>query len=294
MNYKNGRPKGYAPWKPNKKTQIVFNQIIEILNQYRPYWPLVIRQIFYRLVGNYRLNKTEKAYARVCEYTNRGRRSGIIPWEAIRDDGTTRVNPEGFTDANNFLDVVIDAAETYVRDKEKRQPKRILILVEAAGMVPQIVKVVGDYGIPVISSSGFDSLTMKYELAQDIINDGRPTVVLHIGDLDPSGVCIFDSVQADVKAFVGDEHELQFIRIALTPEQVALYDLPTVPPKKYDKRGEGMRKTCQVEALAPDILADIVKEAVMKYYDMAQYKNDVTAEKRERKYLMNKLSELEI
>ena len=292
MKYKSGRPKGLASWKPQKGTQEILNQVTEILAQYREHWPLTIRQIFYRLVGVYGYEKTEKGYSRLCEYMTRARRAEMVPWEAIRDDGTTRTDAKGYIDMNSFLKTVIYSAGQYIRNKQERQPIRILILVEAAGMVPQIVKAVGIYGLSVISSSGFDSLTMKYELAQDIMNDDRPTVVFHIGDLDPSGVCIFDSIQADVEAFVGNEQELQFKRIALTPAQVALYDLPTAPPKTTDKRGEGMRETCQAEALPPDTLAKIVKEAVMQYYDMAVFNADMQAEQQERVLLIERFQGL--
>lgn len=292
MKYKSGRPKGLASWKPQKETLKILNQVTEILAQYRVHWPLTIRQIFYRLVGVYGYEKTEKGYSRLCEYMTRARRAELIAWEAIRDDGTTRTDAKGYIDMNSFLKTVIYSAGQYKRNKQERQPIRILILVEAAGMVPQIVKAVGIYGLSVISSSGFDSLTMKYELAQDIMNDDRPTVVFHIGDLDPSGVCIFDSIQADVEAFVGNEQELQFKRIALTPEQVVLYDLPTTPPKKDDKRGEGMREICQAEALPPDTLAKIVKEAVMQYYDMAVFDAEVQAEQQERALLIERFQGL--
>ena len=292
MKYKSGRPKGFAAWNPRNETLIIMNQVKDILTQYTEHWPLTIRQIFYRLVGAYMYEKTEKGYSRLCEYMARARRSEIIPWETIRDDGTTRVDSKGFTDMNSFVETVIYSAENYTRNKEKRQPTRILILVEAAGMVPQIVKAVGIYGLSVISSSGFDSLTMKYELAQDIMNDDRPTVVFHIGDLDPSGVCIFDSVQADVEAFVGSAQELLFKRIALTPEQVVAYNLPTAPPKVTDKRGNGISHTCQAEALTPDTLAMIVEESVMEYYDMAVFEADLHAEQQERELLVERFKEL--
>lgn len=292
MKYKTGRPKGLAAWRPQTETQKVMNQVTEILAQYREHWPLTIRQIFYRLVGIYGYEKTEKGYSRLCEYMARARRSELITWEAIRDDGTTRTGADGWQDQDHFIRSIVAMAKTYQRDKSENQATRVMVLVEAAGMVPQIVKAVGSYGLPVISSSGFDSLTMKYELAKDIMEDGRPTVVLHIGDLDPSGVCIFDSVQADVEAFVGDSVELQFKRIVLTPDQVVLYDLPTAPPKVKDKRGEGMRETCQAEALPPDVLAQIVQNEVMNHYNMEQYVDDVLAEQRERALLVEKFQGL--
>lgn len=294
MKYKSGRPKGLATWRPQTETKKVMNQVQEVLTQYREHWPLTIRQIFYRLVGVYGYEKTEKGYSHLGEYMTRARRAELIAWEAIRDDGTTRTDAGGYTDMSDFLKSVVYSAGKYTRNKQERQPTRILILVEAAGMVPQIVKAVGSYGLPVISSSGFDSLTMKYELAHDIMSDDRPTVVLHIGDLDPSGVCIFDSVQADVEAFVGEEQDLQFLRIALTSDQVVLYGLPTAPPKPRDKRGEGMRETCQAEALPPDVLAQIVKEEVMHHYSMEQYTDDVLIEEQERALLIEKFQGLEV
>ena len=292
MIYKNGRPKGFVSWKPQKATQQILLQVQEVLAQYREHWPLTIRQIFYRLVGVYEYDKTELAYDRILDYMARARRSRMIPMEAIRDDGTTREDGEGWQDTEHFLRFIVQEAKRYTRNKQERQATRILILVEAAGMLPQIVKAVGLYGIPVLSSSGFDSITMKYELAKDIIDDGRPTVVFHIGDLDPSGVCIFDSVQADVEAFVGNDQALLFKRIALTPDQVILHNLPTVPPKATDKRGGGMSETCQAEALPPDTLAMIVRAAVEEYIDQAQYDDDVAAEYEERRDLIDRVSGL--
>lgn len=291
MNYKNGRPKGSAPWNPQKGTRVILDQVQEVLDQYREHWPLTIRQIFYRLVGAYGYEKTEKGYGRLSEYLTRGRRAGLVPWAAIRDDGTTRVDSKGYTDAASFLNVVVNSARLYKRNKQTRQPVRIILLVEAAGMLPQIVKAVEPYGLSVISSSGFDSLTMKYELAQDILSDDRPTVLLHIGDLDPSGVCIFDSVRADVEAFTAGA-DVKFKRIALTPEQVVLYGLPTAPPKEHDKRGSGVSETCQAEALPPDMLAQIVKAEALQHYDMAQYLSDIQAENRERESLIERFKGL--
>lgn len=292
MQYKSGRPKGFAEWKPQQATQQIMNQVQEVLAQYREHWPLTIRQIFYRLVGVYGYAKMEQAYDRLIDYMGRARRSKMIAMEVIRDDGTTRQNGKGWYDQAHFIRSVTAMAKRYERDKQARQATRVMILVEAAGMLPQIVKAVGSYGLPVLSSSGFDSLTMKYELAQDIIDDERPTVVLHIGDLDPSGVCIFDSIEADVMAFVGSDQRLRFKRIALTPEQVVLYDLPTSPPKATDKRGEGITETCQAEALPPDTLAQIVKAAVQEYIDDGQYALDRYMEEQERAHLIEKLQML--
>jgi hypothetical protein len=293
MKYKSGRPKGFVSWKPQEATQIIMKQVQEVLSQYKAHWPLTIRQIFYRLVALYWYDKTEKAYDRLLDYMNRARRSKMVPMEAIRDDGTTRTDGSGWIDQAHFIRLVLRDARGYQRNKQYRQKIRVLVLVEAAGMVPQIVKAVGLYGVPVLSSSGFDSLTMKYELAMDIVEDGRPTVVLHIGDLDPSGVCIFDSIRADVEAFVDNDQTLAFQRIALLPEHITRYGLATAPAKSTDRRGNGVVETCQCEALPPDTLAEIVKCAVLKNFDQEQFQLDQLEEIRERQHLVDQLQGVE-
>jgi hypothetical protein len=50
-------------------------------------------------------------------------------------------------------------------------------------------------------------------------------------------------------------------RLAVTPEQIAAYDLPTAPPKPTDRRAFA-GQTCQAEALAPDVLASILRDAI--------------------------------
>jgi hypothetical protein len=285
MVYTSARPKGYAAWQPQAPTQLILNQVEEVLQQYKDYWPLSIRQIFYRLVGIYGYEKTEQAYRRLCEYLGRARRAGIIPFEAIRDDGWIRDNPHCYAGPGEFINTVIAAAENFTRDKRANQAYKVYILSEAAGMVPQLARVADPYSIPVMSSGGFDSLTVKYDLAKEAINSGSRAVFFHVGDYDPSGVCIYDSLAADVKAFAGGK--VLFERIALTPEQIEHYNLPTAPAKKTDKRGNNITDTCQAEALPPDELARIVERAIIDLYDMPVFKEDCRREIEERQELIS-------
>jgi hypothetical protein len=94
---------------------------------------------------------------------------------------------------------------------------------------------------------------------------GRPTVILHLGDHDPSGETIFDAISEDVYAFLEvdvahkePQNVAIFERVALTPEQIVRYDLPTDPAKESShSAGWGARRACQLEALEPDVLAAI-------------------------------------
>jgi hypothetical protein len=58
--------------------------------------------------------------------------------------------------------------------------------------------------------------------------------------------------------------------LAVTPEQIEGYGLPTAPAKATDRRAfEG--ETVQAEALPPDVLAGIVEAAIEAALDMEVY-----------------------
>jgi hypothetical protein len=83
------KAKGFAAWKPQKRTLPLLEDIESVLEEYRFYLPLTVRQVFYRLVGK-GYPKTENFYENVQDKCNRGRRSGRIPFASIRDDGVSR------------------------------------------------------------------------------------------------------------------------------------------------------------------------------------------------------------
>lgn len=78
-----GRVKGFAAWKPQKRTEPLLEDIEAVLREYRAYLPLAVRQVFYRLVGQ-GYPKSENFYSSVVEVCNRARRSARISFRAIR------------------------------------------------------------------------------------------------------------------------------------------------------------------------------------------------------------------
>jgi hypothetical protein len=71
-------------------------------------------------------------------------------------------------------------------------------------MVPQLSRVTDPFGITVMSSGGFESVTEKHNFAAELASEDRPTEVLHIGDHDPSGAHMFLAFLEDVEAFTRD------------------------------------------------------------------------------------------
>jgi hypothetical protein len=91
--------------------------------------------------------------------------------------------------------------------------------------------------IPVYSRSGFDSVSAKYQLKEAcwraFAYQGRQTVILHLGDYDPSGESIFnDGLVEDIYAFLArdvphkEPHEVAvFERVALKVDHIERFEL---------------------------------------------------------------------
>jgi hypothetical protein len=273
----------------------VLDQVNAVLAEYREHLPLTIRQIFYRLVGKYGYGKTELAYNRLAEHLNRARRAELVDFGHIRDDGVTCDAPGGFGSVKNFWWNVECWAEDFQLHRLAGQDLQVEVWVEAAGMVPQIARVAHPYGIPVYSSGGFNSTTAKYEAAKRL--EDEDAVVLHVGDLDPSGVAMFDSLEDDIQAFLRDLSSggcVRFERVVLTPEQMERYALPTAPPKKTDPRSNYQGETAQAEALPPDILAEEVRAAILEHIDEDVWRETVEREEQERAALVKQIKELSL
>jgi len=279
-----------ADWNPQPHVQAVMEQVDDVLAEYEKHLPLTIRQIFYRLVGKYGFEKTETAYNRLAEYLNRARRSGRISFSDIRDDGVSSSEPGGYQSADSFVRAMRAYVPKFRLTRLDGQPQHIEVWVEAAGMVPQIARVAHEYGITVYSSSGFNSTTVKRDIAERLACK-QCSVVLHIGDLDPSGVAIFDALSEDVETFIEDIDPAAvawFERVAVTPEQAEEHGLSGSPPKRTDRRRNYQGETFQAEALSPAVLAGEVRAAILEHIDQDVWLETVEREALERAALVER------
>jgi hypothetical protein len=267
-----------------------------VLQEYAKHLPLTVRQIFYRLVAQHGYDKTEAAYERLGNHLVRARRAKLVPFDSIRDDGVVTIRTEFYGGVADFHDETARRAKRYRRDRQAGQDHYIELWCEAAGMIQQLARVANRYSVPVYSCGGFASLTANHEASARALDRDVPTMLLHVGDFDPSGESIFESMAADAAAFV--EHDsavytqaIEAERVALTAGQVNHYELPTAPPKERDSRSERWERekkggTCQLEALDPSTLASVVDTAITEWLDLDAYEQEVDREREDRAELL--------
>lgn len=293
MSASSQRPRGYiTDYRPQERTKQLLGDVMAVLDEYSEHWPLTCRQIFYRLVGAYGYDKTEAFYDKLCHHIANARRGRIIGFDAIRDDGVATYRFDHYADADAFRAEVRNMAQRYRRDLMADQRFHVEIWCEAAGMLAQLAKITERYSIRCYSSSGFDSLTAKKHLAERICAVGRPAVILHLGDFDPSGESMFNVIESDVSAFVLADRphglcSVSFRRVCLTAEQVIAHNLPTTPAKASDSRSKSWKgETCQLEALAPDQIADLLRTAIIDFVDLDLMEENLEIADQERTELL--------
>jgi hypothetical protein len=283
------RPRGFiASWRPSEKSEALLEQLAQVFVTYAEQLPLTLRQCFYRLVARFAYEKTERAYKRLGELVNIARRAGRIPLDYIRDDGLVRRTPFAFASVDHFFRSVRQWAEDLRLDRQAGQPRRLILTCEAAGMVPQLERIVEPYGIEVLSAGGFSSVTDTHGLAAAWRREA--VTVLQIGDHDPSGMHIFSHLAEDVTAFAGPyQGDVEFVRIAVTPEQAHELGLESAPPKETDRRRFEGDETYQAEAIDPLDLARIVEEAIALRFDRDAYEAVLEAEAEAREDVISRL-----
>lgn len=289
------RPRGYRNWRPQRKTRRLLDQILSIFEEYRDHRPLTGRQVLYRMMGQFGHPKSIEGS--VYNILDRARRARIIAFGWVRDDNIVTYSSPGYDGPEAFWDETGRRIKGYRRDRQSGQRVRIELWCEAAGMGPQLDRVARDYSVQVFSNGGNNSISAQRQVVDHALGRDVPTVLLHVGDFDPYGEDIFTAFVENAQAFLEEDRivgtqRIEPVRVALTDAQAQ--KLPTQrtnPPKKNNKAQATIRerwiarygdRTCQAEALPPDDLANVVRQAIEEHLDLDLWQRQVEQEEPDR------------
>jgi hypothetical protein len=185
-----------------------------------------------------------------------------------------------------------------VRDFVGVQPYKIVMVGEKASLAEVLGPIAQQYDADLYLPTGEISDTLVHRMAVTGAEDGRPMVALYFADCDPSGHQMGISLARKLQAFsaFGDEPvsgqcrhdghggveritfgdlDWRVNRVALTPDQVREYGLPSTPLKATERRADRWREATgvaqtEIDALAslqPDLLRQLATEAIHGFYD---------------------------
>ncbi len=273
------------PWNMKFKTRQIVSeainfskQIFETYNQ-----KVTVRQIYYHLFSKGLISLTQNDYQKVVRLVTQARLRGYIPFEWIEDRSRHPLWNMLYDDISDFLSSML---KRYRKNTWYNQENFIIILVEKDALAPIVWDIAKDYNVFVFPTKGFSSWSMFVEDIRTLANyfgKGKRLIVLVLSDLDPSGLYIGEDY---VNKFKFMTNELGFSmpyieRVALTEKQVKQYNLPWIK-KKY--RNEVL-EIVELDALPPEELRKIVKEAIEKHINLEQLQRDKQAEVEEKEYL---------
>lgn len=269
------------------------NQIIEVLDDDHP---MAIRHIFY-LMTNPRLpvsvpktdSGTPNGYKIIQYHMTRMRRDGLIPYGWITD--ATRRGHHVYT-YDGHKDFIRQVAGLYRADLWAHAGHYVEIWCESRSIAGVIEDDCRELAVSLYPAGGFSSITLAYQAAEQIneVAFQVPAEIIYIGDYDPAGVLIDQSIEKELRRHLEPWIELNFHRIAITPEQIEEYDLPTKPRKAKDKRSKHIKETVEAEAMPPNILRRILREKIESFLPADALRIAKVAEEHE-KYRLIDLAE---
>src|SRR5262249_41927173 len=208
-------------------------QVVELLEEDHPQ---SIRHIFYRMTDP-RLpepvEKSERGYRHVWERVTALRRNGTVPYSWISDSTRAGYHTQTYRSAADFLKRV---KGLYRAPLWKDSFYHVEVWAESRSIAGVLIDLCEELAVSLYPCGGFASITLAYEAAEQINDDYDECncVVLYIGDYDPAGVLIDKSLEAELRRHLNPGINLNFIRVGITPDQIAEYDLPTKPRKDKD------------------------------------------------------------
>jgi hypothetical protein len=244
---------------------------------------MTVRGLFYRLVSEGVIEKTEKEYKNVVvRLTALMRRHKEIPFGWIADNTRWMRKPTSFSSCEEALQ---RTAQTYRRDIWNDATCYVEVWLEKEALAGVLVQETSKWDVPLMVTRGYPSISYLYEAAEIIAECGKPAHLYYFGDYDPSGVDITRAVEQGIREFAPNA-EIYFERVAVTPEQIRQWGLPTRPTKKTDTRSKSFSgESVEVDAIPASTLRALVDGCISQHVDEHLLDKCIEIEMQEREML---------
>ncbi len=275
--------------------------------------PMTVRQVFYQLVSRGVIAKTETEYKHtVIRLLTELRREHVIPYDWVADNTRWMRKPQSYSSLHDMLK---RQHEFYRRALWDDQDAYVEVWLEKDALAGVVFDVTAEWDVPLMVTRGYASESYLYSAADAITNqiaDDKRAYVYYFGDYDPSGLNIPEVIERrlrematgmfDNPADLHLDYWFRFERVAVTPEQITDWSLPTRPTKKAPVAGQARKGTdtraknfegesVEVDAIPPDQLRELVEECITEHINDDVLERTRTVEKAERESLAHLVEE---
>lgn len=279
--------------KNNMKRLLLINSIVE--EYQRIGLVLTLRQLYYQLVTRDVIPNVASEYAKLSRLLKEGRMAGIVDWDAIEDRLRQVEKASSWDGPEEIMDTVISQ---YRRDRREGQKTYVEVWVEKDALSGVLTRVTNPAGVPIMVNRGYSSASAMHDawsrFRSKVLHEEFQRVrILYLGDFDPSGLDMIRDIEGRITEFYdgrgiyGKSFDFEIIPIALTREQIDTYNPPPNPAKLQDPRAGGFVEehgysSWEVDALNPETLDQIVRDAIAEFTDEDKAKEVLEQEEEER------------
>lgn len=288
----------FIPKKFSKAHEWVIRQANKIIEEYLAQgYTLTLRQVHYQFVARDLYENTQANYKRLGNILDAARKAGLVDWEAI-EDRTRILRRVGVWDGP-------EKALERIRDNFKLDPwdeqptlRRVEVWVEKDAAVGIVQPTCDDLRVPYFSCRGYSSSSGLYDAGKRLAAyhaAGYETVVLYLGDHDPSGVQMTEVSEDRVNMYA--RHQIDFRRIALTLPQIEEHNPPPNFVKETDSRTKWYidrfeTEDCwELDALSPKTVDQIIRDQIEPLIDREAWDKTLATEEEHRSTLSEIISD---
>lgn len=276
----------------------VIKQANTIIVEYQEQgYTLTLRQIHYQFVARDLYENTQQNYKRLGNILDAARKAGLVDWDAI-EDRTRALRRVGVWDKPETALERIAKAFKLDPWAEQPTPRRIEVWVEKDAAVGIVEPTCNALRLAFFSCRGYSSSSGLYEAGKRLAAyhaAGYKTLILYLGDHDPSGVQMTTSTNEKVDLFA--KMDVEFRRIALTMEQVEQYSPPPNFVKDTDSRTKwyvdtfGTEDCWELDALSPKVVDALIRSHVDPLIDKAAWDATIEREDEDKRVLTEIISD---
>ena len=275
-NYKTMKDK-FREIRLSKANKVKLDLINSIIQEYAvEKYTMTLRQLYYQLVSRDVIPNKQNEYAKISKLLKEGRMAGVVDWDAIEDRLRTPYRPYWVQDIKHAID---DTVWQYRLDRQKEQDVYIEVWVEKDALSNVLKRVTEEYHVYLMVNRGYGSITAIHDAFirfKKQMDKGKEVVLLYLGDHDPSGMDMIRDIRERIIEMleVKGYYDLFKVKpIALTMEQIKLYNPPKNPAKMTDPRAKWYIEkygysSWEVDALDPKTLNKLVSESIESEIDL--------------------------
>jgi hypothetical protein len=252
-------------------------------------YDLTLRQLYYQFVARGLIPNKQSEYKKLGNVISKGRRAGLIDWEAIVD--RTR-DLRSLSTWESPASIVAAVASQFRCDWWATQPTYVEVWFEKDALLGVFERAANARRVPYFSCRGYTSDSEIWSAAQRLRRESRrggrrrDVVILHFGDHDPSGLDMTRDIRERL-VLLGAPRTLDVRRLALNMDQITQYDPPPNPAKETDSRFAEYSvvygdESWELDALEPSVLATLVADEVDTLVEAESWDNERLREKRGR------------